>query len=87
MIIDLNPCCGAYCLYPIFVQDCNKTASWDDTSDCMVAKVAERILAEGSGVECMPFSYKGILGRHVGLPDCEEEEEASRTLRKVYFLW
>ena len=76
-----------FLLYPIFVQDCNKTASWDDTSDCMVAKVAERILAEGSGVECMPFSYKGILGRHVGLPDCEEEEEASRTLRKVYFLW
>ena len=49
----------------------------------MAATVEKRILAEGSGVECMPFSYKGVFGDHLGLPDCQDEREADQTLRKV----
>ena len=50
----------------------------------MAATVEKRILAEGSGVECMPFSYKGVFGDHLGLPDCQDEGEADQTLRKAY---
>ena len=49
----------------------------------MTAKVEERILTEGSGVRCMPFSYKGVFRDHLDLPDCQDEGEASQTLRKV----
>ena len=50
----------------------------------MASMVAERILEEGSGMECMPFSYKGVFRKQLAsLPDCEDEVEASRTLRKV----
>ena len=50
----------------------------------MTTMLAKRILAEGSGVGCMPFSYKGVFeGSVVDLPDCEEDVEASHTLRKV----
>ena len=53
----------------------------------MTAIVAKRILAEGSGVGCMPFSYKGVFeGSTVDLPDCEEDVEASNILRKVRYL-
>ena len=49
--------------------------------------VTDRILAKDSGVECMPFSYKGVFEDHeMGLPDCGDEVEASRTLREVHGL-
>jgi len=64
-------------------KDCNKTGSWEHTAHCMAATVERRIRAEGSGVGCMPFSYKGVFGDHLDLPDCQDEGEASQTLRKI----